>query len=165
MSEQSIEIDDSLLQKGPKGSTSIYYVGWEGALKQAAKTTTQLSIPQNFQVMETTRGEGEITIMLTGEKSGDGYSGYTKSIADSTQNQILKSTITIYEVDKLTDDQFVIILRHELGHALGLAHSTAPEDLMAPTIKTQYPYISDCDIDSIVKLYDGGKKSQVICEK
>jgi len=165
LSEQSIEIDDSLLQKGPKGSTSVYYIGWAGALKQAAKTTTQLSIPQNFQVIETTSGQGEITIILTDEKDGDGYSGYTKSIADSAQNQILKSTITIYEVDKLTDDQFKTILRHELGHAFGLAHSIAPEDLMAPTIQTQYPYISDCDIDSIVKLYDGGKKSQVTCEK
>ena len=165
LSEQSIEIDDSLLGKGTKGSTSVYYVGWAGALKQAADTPTQFSIPQNFQVIETTSGQGEITIMLTDEKDGDGYSGYTKSIADSAQNQILKSTITIYEVDKLTDDQFKTILRHELGHAIGLAHSTAPEDLMAPTIQTQYPYISDCDIDSIVKLYDGGKKSQVICEK
>lgn len=165
LSEESIEIDDSLLQKGPKGSTSIYYVGWAGALKQAADIPTQFSIPQNFQVIETTSGQGEITIMLTDEKDGDGYSGYTKSIADSAQNQILKSTITIYEVDKLTDDQFKTILRHELGHAFGLAHSTAPEDLMAPTIQTQYPYISDCDIDSIVQLYDGGKKSQVTCEK
>jgi len=165
LSEESIEIDDSLLGKGTKGSTSVYYVGWAGALKQAADIPTQFSIPQNFQVIETTSGQGEITIMLTDEKDGDGYSGYTKSIADSAQNQILKSTITIYEVDKLTDDQFKTILRHELGHAIGLAHSTAPEDLMAPTIQTQYPYISDCDIDSIVKLYDGGKKSQVVCEK
>ena len=165
LSEESIEIDDSLLQKGPEGSTSIYYVGWAGALKQAAKTSTQFSIPQNFQVAETSGGQGEITIMLTDKKSGDGYSGFTTSIADSAQNQILKSSITIYEVDKLTDDQFKTILRHELGHAIGLAHSTAPEDLMAPKIQTQYPYISDCDIDSIVKLYDGGKKSQVTCEK
>ena len=165
LSEESINIDDSLLHKGPQGSTSIYYLGWTGALKQAAKTTTHLGIPQNFQVIETTRGEGDITIILTDEKSGDGYSGYTKSIADSTQNQILKSTITIYEIDKLTDNQFKTILRHEFGHAIGLAHSTAPEDLMAPTIQTQYPYISDCDIDSIVKLYDGEKKSHVTCEK
>ena len=165
LSEESIEIDDSLLHKGPEGSTSIYYVGWAGALKQAAETPTQISIPQNFQVTETSGGQGEITIMLTDKKSGDGYSGITNSIADSTQNQILKSSITIYEVDKLSGDQFKTILRHELGHAFGLAHSTAPEDLMAPRIQTQYPYISDCDVDSIVKLYDGGKKSQVTCEK
>lgn len=165
LSEQSIQIDDSLSHKGPKGSTSTYYVGWAGALAKAAEEPVEFYIPHELDVIESTKGTGDITIMLVNEKSGDGYSGYTKSIADGAQNQILKSTITIYEVDKLTDDQFKTILRHELGHAFGLAHSTAPEDLMAPTIQTQYPYISDCDIDSIVKLYDGGKKSQVTCEK
>jgi hypothetical protein len=36
---------------------------------------------------------------------------------------------------------------------------------MYPTITTDYPYISDCDLDAISSLYDGGESSQVICEK
>ena len=52
---------------------------------------------------------------------------------------------------------------HEFGHALGLAHSTAPEDLMYPTIETNFPYISECDIDAMKALYDGGNTSEVIC--
>ncbi|MCE9651707.1 MAG: matrixin family metalloprotease [Nitrosarchaeum sp.] len=67
-------------------------------------------------------------------------------------------------MDKLSKAQFETILRHELGHAFGLAHSTAPEDLMFPTIETDYPYISDCDIDAVILLYDGGKKSEVTCD-
>lgn len=165
LSDKSIDIDDSLLHKGPKGSTSTYYVGWKGALEHVATKPTEFYIPANLEVVESGGGEGEITIILTNERNGDGYSGYTKSIADDSQNQILKSTITIYEANKLSDEQFKTILRHEFGHALGLAHSTAPEDLMAPTIQTDYPYISDCDMDSIVNLYDGGKNSQVTCEK
>lgn len=165
LSEESIEIDDSLLHKGLKGQISTYYVGWAGALKKASEKQTTLYIPSNLSVIESSSGEGNINIVLSNLKSGDGYTGYTISIADDSNNQILKSTITIYDVENLSDDQFKTILRHELGHALGLAHSTAPEDLMHPVIMTEYPYISDCDIDTIVSLYDGGKNSQVICEK
>ena len=165
LSEEAIEIDDSLLNKGPKGITSTYYVGWAGALASASKISTELYIPQKFNVIESSRGEGDVTIRLTSQSNGDGYSGYTKSIVDDAQNQILKSEITIYEIDKLSKAQFETILRHELGHALGLAHSTATEDLMYPTITTDYPYISQCDIDAMVSLYDGGKKSEVVCEK
>lgn len=164
LSEESIEIDNSLLRKGPKGTTSTYYVGWAGALASASETPTEFYIPYKLNLIESQRGEGEITIRLTNLRNGDGYSGYTKSIADDTQNQILKSEITIYEVNKLSKAQFETILRHELGHAFGLAHSTAPEDLMYPTIETDYPYISECVVDAIVLLYDGGKQSEVVCE-
>ncbi len=164
LSDKTIDVDDSLLHKGPAGSISTYYFGWKGALEYASEKSTKFHIPSNLDVIDAQKGEGEITVILTNGASGDGYSGFTKSIADDSQNQILKSTITIYEVDKLSDEEFKTILRHEFGHALGLAHSTAPEDLMAPTIQTTYPYISSCDIDTIVKLYDGGLNSQVTCE-
>jgi len=165
LSQEPIEIDDSLLHKGPQGSTSTYYVGWAGALAKASEDPTSFYIPNKLDVIESTKGAGDIAIMLVNERSGDGYSGYTKSIVDAAQNQILKSYITIYEVDKLSDEHFRTILRHELGHAFGLAHSTAPEDLMAPIIQTEYPYISECDLAAIVSLYDGEKKSDVTCEK
>jgi len=143
-----------------KGVTSTYYLGWKGALEAAsAEKETELYIPKNFEIIESGKGEGEITIEFTNMRNGDGYSGYTISIADDSQNQILKSRITIYEIDSLTDNQLAMIIRHELGHAIGLAHSTAPEDLMAPTIT------SECDIDAIIQLYDGSQNSQVVCEK
>ena len=163
LSQEPIEIDDSLLHKGPKGSTSTYYVGWAGALAKSSEDPTKFYIPDKLDVIESTKGAGDITIMLVNEQSGDGYSGYTKSIADPSQNQILKSYITIYEVDKLSDEQFKTILRHELGHAFGLAHSSVTDDLMYPVIQTEYPYRSQCEIDAIKSLYNGNKKSEVIC--
>jgi len=165
LSQESIEVDDSLVYKGEQGSISNYHMGWAGALAKAAVNKTQLYIPQKIEVIQSPAGEGDITVMLTDERNGDGYSGFTKSITDESQNQILKSQIVIYEVYKLNDEQFKTILRHELGHAFGLAHSTAPEDLMYPTILTQYPYISECDIDTIKSLYNGNKKSEVTCQK
>ncbi|AFS81351.1 peptidase M10A and M12B matrixin and adamalysin [Candidatus Nitrosopumilus koreensis AR1] len=165
LSGETIEIDNSLLHKGPEGTMSTYYLGWKGALEAASeKQDTELFIPINIELINSKNGEGDITIELSNFRNGDGYSGWTKSITDDTQNQILKSHIVIFETDNLSDSQFKTILRHELGHAFGLAHSTAPEDLMYPSIETDFPYISDCTIDAIIHLYDGGTSSEVICQ-
>ena len=163
MSDEVLEIDDSLLHKGPKGSSSEYFVGWNGALNSIENVDSPL--PKNLHFHITDKGEGDIIIKLTNLSNVDGYSGYTKAIVDEDQHQILKATITIYNIESLSIEQLKTILRHELGHGFGLAHSTAPEDLMYPTINTDYPYISDCDLDAISSLYDGGESSQVICEK
>jgi len=163
-SEKELEIDNSFLHKGPKGTTSIMYEGWQGALKVAAMTETELYVPVKFDVISTKTGAGDITIELTNQMNADGFAGWTNSIADASQNQILKSRVTIFSVNSLSMAALETIVRHELGHALGLAHSTAPEDLMYPTIETNFPYISECDIDAMEKLYDGGNTSEVICE-
>ena len=165
LSIETIEIDDSLLHKGPKGQTSTYFIGWKGALEKISEIPTKFYIPTNLEIVESANNEGDITIQLTTAQNGDGYSAFTKSIADESRNQILKSEITIYEIDKLSSADLSTILRHEFGHALGLAHSTAPEDLMAPVISTDYPYISECDLDALSHLYNGGESSKVVCEK
>lgn len=163
LSEKTLQIDDYLQHKAPKGTMSTYYEGWRGALLDAAKSPTTFSIPTNFVILESARGEGEITILLLTEKNGDGYTGYTKATIEN--NQILKSSITIYDADEISADQIGTIIRHEFGHALGLGHSTAPEDLMAPLIITSYPYISECNVKAISALYDGKNSDAVICDK
>lgn len=164
LSMESIEIDDSLLHKGLAGQSSTYYQGWSGALKSIEQQTV-FYIPQKIEISTVSDGSGDIVITLTNLKNPDGYSGFTKSLVDENEHQILKSQITIHESDRLSMEQFKTILRHEFGHALGLAHSTAPEDLMAPVIATDYPYISECDLDAIHHLYDGGESSKVVCKK
>ena len=163
LSEDVLSLDDSITHKGPKGSTSSYYLGWIGALKEASKQDTKFYIPYEIDIIQSNTGEGHVLITLTSVKDSDGNTGFTKSTIDG--NEILKSAITIYDVNNLDDDDLATITRHEFGHALGLAHSTAPEDLMAPRIDTPHPYISECNIDAIVALYDGNEKSRVVCEK
>jgi len=157
-------IDDSIAHKGPKGTSSMYYLGWTGSLKDAAELyRTKYPIPNNFDIIESKRGEGDIVILLSKVKDTDGYAGFTKSTVDG--NEILKIHITIYDVNNLSDNQLSAIMRHEMGHALGLAHSTAPEDLMAPELNTNIPYISECDVSAIAALYNGETHGQVVCEK
>ncbi|HYL65740.1 MAG TPA: matrixin family metalloprotease [Nitrosopumilaceae archaeon] len=161
LSTQTVTLDNSLLNKGPSG-TSVYYKGWAGALTAATAQKTHFYIPEKFEVSDSPNGAGEIIITLTRDENPDGLSGYTKSIADG--NQILKTTITIYNADQLSANQIGAIVRHEFGHAMGLAHSSAPEDLMHATIQTDYPYISGCDIHAITSLYNDKQSSQVVCQ-
>lgn len=162
LEEKSIQIDDSLLHKGPSGTTSTYYLGWQGALENISDST-KFHPPTKFKIVESPSRAADITIELSNLENADGYSGYTKSMTDG--NQIIQSSIIIYNVDTLVPQQLGAIVRHEFGHALGLAHSTAPEDLMHDTIQTEYPFISQCDIDAITGLYNDYKSSQVVCEK
>jgi len=163
-SYETILIDDALTHKGPKGTSSTYYLGWTGSLKNAAELyPTKYPIPNNFDIIESKRGEGDIIILLSKLKDTDGYSGFTKSTVDG--NEILKTSITIYDVNNLSENQLSTLVLHEMGHAMGLAHSTAPEDLMAPVITTNFPYISECDIAAIAALYNGEIQGQVVCEK
>ena len=163
MSLETVDIDDSLLHKGPVGKSSTYYKGWNGALNSISSDTF-FPLPYSLQFHVTDRDEGQILIKLTEKSSPDGYSGYTTSLVDQSTNQILKSTITIYNADKLSIEELKTMVRHELGHGFGLAHSSAPEDLMHQEIKTEYPYISDCDISAIENLYDNSQESRVVCK-
>ena len=142
LSTEKISIDDSLLHKGPKNSFSNYYVGWAGALENTPDTL--IPIPKNFEVLNSQKSNGDIVVILSNIKDRSGNTGYTKTILEG--EEIVKAFITIYDVDSLSNTQLGTIMRHEFGHALGLGHSTAPEDLMAPTIDMTYPYISECTI-------------------
>lgn len=142
-------------------SEYMHYNGWKGALKKAAEKQTQFFIPVNFNVIQSTDPSGDINIRLLHYKSDDGNLGYTKLQTDN--NQIVKATITIYDVDGLSDSEFSSIIKHEFGHALGLGHSTDHNDLMHDTIETRYSYISNCDISAIQGLYDNQQYSETIC--
>ena len=83
--------------------------------------------------------------------------------ADERQHQILKVFVTLYDADNRNNEELVAITRHEFGHAFGLLHSTAPEDLMHENFRTEFPYISQCDLDAIISLYDNQNPNQVIC--
>ena len=163
-SKESKTIRDVVIHTGSKGTSSTYFNGWAEAFDSISYDTAYV-IPKKFHVHETTLNIGDIVISLENHKDLRGNSGFTEIITDKSQNQILKANITIYDSQNLESSKLSIILRHELGHAFGLQHSTDPDDLMYPEITTNYPLISECDIASIKELYNGEINSKITCEK
>jgi predicted Zn-dependent protease len=161
-SEETLVIDYTVPYTTPKKTNPTYYKGWTGALLLAAQQNTQLNIPTNFEFSNSDLQLGDITIELLSLSDPDGYSGYTKSVVD--QGEILKSHIIIYDVNSISNEQLSTTILHEFGHALGLAHSSDPDDLMYPVLETDFPYISECMIDGISRLYDGMKFGEVECQ-
>lgn len=161
LSEEAVKIDNSLLDRGPVGTVSVYYKGWQGAIQNMQSDKTKFHIPTKFNIMESPTEEGDITITLSTLENPDGLSGYTKTTTDGQET--LKSSITIYNVGEMSPERLGAVVRHEFGHALGLGHSTDQEDLMHYIIETDFPFISDCDMNAVKDLYDGKEMSDVAC--
>jgi len=161
LSDETITMDNSILGIEPKGGTSKFWLGWKGVCDEVRIANGK----KPLEIVTTENPRADIVIKLTNQINADGFSGHTNSIVDVETNEILRTKITIFQVDTYTDDEFAAIMRHEMGHAVGLAHSTDPSDLMAPSIDMALPYISECDVEALVNLYSGGETSQVICSK
>lgn len=154
-STEFYSIEDNLMHKDRPGIYSPYYLGWQGALNNANATVPQL----NFQVGTS----GDIVIELTNVQHPKGFTGFTQPIFDKDGN-ISKVQITIFDVDKLSNAMLYTIVLHEMGHALGIGHTTADEELMYPVITTAYPYVSPCTMQALEFAYTDGK-GQVTCLK
>ena len=161
-SEEVIKIKGSLHRTDSKESTTTFYSGWTGALRAASFEKTSLYIPINFNIVEFGNEDANIIIDLTPFKSENVYSANT-NIVNGEYNQLLKAYITIYEVDQLSLNYVRMITTHEMGHALGLAHSTNPNDIMFPTLQTNHSFLSECNVKAIVELYNGAVNSKIEC--
>ncbi|HJW19722.1 MAG TPA: matrixin family metalloprotease [Candidatus Nitrosotalea sp.] len=157
-STETITGDTSQLYHSNSG-TGEYFTGWQGALQTTS--STKHHIPDKFSIAQSSNGEGQIVITLSTIKDRDGYYGTTRTIVNG--NQILKVFITIYDASKIPDTQIGSIVRHEFGHALGLPLTNNTADLMHESITTDQPYISECDVNALQKVYDGVKPSDDFC--
>ncbi len=119
--------------------------------------------PFHFHITKTSLGSGNVVIKLTNLDHPDGYTGYTRIIISNSNHKILQSVITIYHVNKLTDPQLALMVRHEFGHALGLLHSYNSNDLMYPIITANMAYISKCDAQAIANLYNNTRLNNTAC--
>ena len=161
--ERMQAIQDVVFSKGTLApDEKTLYKGWYGAISSTKNAKFPMSI--DLRTVRSYDGTGHILIELTHLKNPDGYVAFTKSVSDKEIHTLLQSKITVYNVENLSIDDFKRVLRHELGHAFGLSHSDDPDDLMYEIVKTPYPYISQCDVDTLAGLYNGSETSWVSCE-
>ncbi len=156
-------ISSVLFSDDTYANDQVGYYGWNRVLSELSTVKTHFPIPSNIHPHVTDLGEGDIVIRLTTQRNENGYTGFTNLLVDDNNHQMLKAEITIYEVDKLSSDDLSLILRHELGHGLGLGHSDSSKDLMNDVIQRDEPYISECDVNALIELYNNSKTLGVRC--
>ncbi len=124
------------------------FFGWNQALLFISeKTNTNIPLLRLTDDIE----ESSITTELSkfeGPKNMDGFTQY-----EIIDKKINKATVIIYDYDMLKQEQLELVVRHELGHALGLGHTYNSLDLMFPALDSKYSLISMFDLETLSEIY------------
>lgn len=116
-----------------------------------AKEMMVVSIPI-LHVESKLDSQEAVIIHLMEKIDNAGYDVYTNLYYDKNRN-IQKAFIKIFNVDELNKNQLEVIIRHELGHALGLGHTNEKNDLMQPIIDMKHATISLLDLQTLARIY------------
>ena len=116
------------------------YSGWNNALNG---TLNLVLVEKN----------GDIQITLVNHTSTKKYSAFT-TFESKSPGIISAAEITIYEIEEISSHELQMLMRHELGHSLGLGHSRDSDDLMYPIVPYYTSYISEANIQNIESLYN-----------
>ncbi|MHA7647172.1 matrixin family metalloprotease [Nitrosopumilus sp. S4] len=142
-------VEDAINSKKVKNSRALF-LGWNEGIKSISESYG-VKIP-TLEIQYNPQSSNIITIYLMDKSSPQKYDGYTDLFFDSNGN-IQKAFVKIYDADKLSKIQLESIIRHELGHALGLSHTNAKNDLMQPIINLNFNAISLLDLQALARVY------------
>jgi len=158
--DQKIAIINKVLlsRESFSDSNGKFFVGWQEALEQLRSK----SLPTKFIISYSDKPINDgITIELLSVENSQ-YIGYMTPRYDNDK-KIISAKIKMYDVPDLTDAQFENILRHEMGHALGLGHTKINESLMYPVVDSNPKYISSCELNALKAISDGVSFQSVDC--
>ena len=151
VSENQVDIvEDAINSKEVKGNGRTLFLGWNEGIKEISKSFG-VKVP-SLQVQYKLERTEAIIIHLTSRTNAANFNGYTNLFYDAN-GDIQKAMITIYNTDELSKVQLESIIRHELGHALGLGHTNAENDLMQPKININFNAISLLDLQALARIY------------
>jgi matrixin len=118
---------------------------------------------ENVKFMEV-KDASNADVLISFEHKGEETVGQTTSLLD--EKGFIKSVkirISVnFNEEKINEDTLNLVLKHEIGHALGLAHSNF-HDLMNPIVNYQNKAITKCEIDA-VKLANNWKLIENLTE-
>ena len=151
VSEKQVDlVEYTINSKETTNSEKKLFQGWNEGIKEISKSFG-VTVP-NLQVQYKLDISESITIYLMEKTNSEGYDGYTNLFYDQN-GKIQKALVKIYNVDELDDIQLKSIIRHELGHALGLGHTDAKNDLMQSIINMNHNTISLLDLQALARIY------------
>lgn len=151
ISETQVDIvEDAINSKKVKNSGRTLFLGWNEGIKEISKSFG-VKVP-TLEIQYKLESTESIIIHLSDKTNSNGYNGYTNLFYDANGN-ITKALVTIYNTDELNKTQLESIIRHELGHALGLGHTNVENDLMQPNINMNFNAISLLDLQALAGIY------------
>ena len=151
--ESDFDVDDSTIDvvksviDSPVQENNQFF-GWNNAISFISeKTGTE--IPQ-FNIIND-KVESDVMIFLTQNNGPENTNGFTKYKINN--DSIERVFVILYDADSMEHNDLEMVTRHELGHAIGLGHTTNPFDMMYPVIDVQFSLISMFDLHALSQLY------------
>ena len=133
----------------------VFFEGWAGALQFINYANTKFDITVSDKMIG-----GDIVLELSKQKNPS-HNGWTTP--NYVRNHIVMANIEIYDANNIPTIPLENLVRHELGHALGLAHASSQGDLMHEEIGTEKKFISDCNLEGLKFLNNGYSYTNVDC--
>lgn len=138
-------VENSIISE--EKSSDIFFESWNNGIKKI-NSSYKVNIP-TLQI-NNIHNQNYIIIYLK-EESHPKYNGFTQLTYED--NKISSAFITIYNADELPAIQIVTIVRHELGHALGISHLSGQPSIMNSIIRQESSLISMFDLKFLLMAY------------